>query len=156
MIGHEIGHGFDDQGSHYAGDGSLKNWWTDEDRAAFEERTARLVDQYDSLRPAEAPDHTVNGRLTVGENIGDLGGLGIAYQAFTIWREENPDDDAPESASDPLDQVSPEERAAEQDRAFFAAWAECWRQLTRTETAITRITSDPHSPNEFRLSLIHI
>ena len=154
VIGHEIGHGFDDQGSHYAGDGSLKNWWTDEDRSAFEERTARLVDQYEVLSPAEAPDHMVNGRLTLGENIGDLGGLGIAYQAFCIWREENPDDDAPAGASGSLDKASPEERAAEQDRAFFAAWAECWRQLTRTETAITRITSDPHSPNEFRCNQV--
>ncbi|MFD5330040.1 M13-type metalloendopeptidase, partial [Streptomyces sp. NPDC127092] len=78
MIGHEIGHGFDDQGSRYDGAGRLEDWWTEEDRAAFTERTSRLVAQYNALSPAEAPDHRVNGEFTLGENIGDLGGLGIA------------------------------------------------------------------------------
>ncbi|MFC7401480.1 M13 family metallopeptidase [Citricoccus sp. GCM10030269] len=141
VIGHEIGHGFDDQGSQYAGDGSLENWWTDADRQAFEERTRQLVDQYEVLSPAEAPDYHVNGELTLGENIGDLGGLGIAYKALGIWREEH-------------GSAGVADDSAEQDRAFFASWAECWRQLTRTETAITRITSDPHSPNEFRCNQV--
>ncbi len=157
VIGHEIGHGFDDQGSQYAGDGSLQNWWTDADRAAFEERTARLVDQYEVLHPAEAPEHHVNGRLTLGENIGDLGGLGIAHQALEIWREEH-DAGRPAAAdgldSGPVAEQADREAAREQDRAFFASWAECWRQLTRRETAITRITSDPHSPNEFRCNQV--
>ncbi|NUL47678.1 peptidase M13 [Cellulosimicrobium funkei] len=157
VIGHEIGHGFDDQGSQYAGDGSLQNWWTDADRSAFEERTARLVDQYEVLHPAEAPEHHVNGQLTLGENIGDLGGLGIAYRALGIWREEH---DAgrpgPADSADagPVGDAEAQQAALEQDRAFFASWAECWRQLTRTETAITRITSDPHSPNEFRCNQV--
>ncbi|MFB9072937.1 M13 family metallopeptidase [Citricoccus parietis] len=169
VIGHEIGHGFDDQGSQYAGDGSLQNWWTDADRAAFEERTTRLVGQYEALSPAEAPEHQVNGELTLGENIGDLGGLGIASQALGIWREENPgegsaggtDADRDGTGSEglpntdgPAERADADEASREQDRAFFASWAECWRQLTRTETAITRITSDPHSPNEFRCNQV--
>ena len=84
VIGHEIGHGFDDQGSHYDGDGRLANWWTDDDRAAFDDRTDRLVDQYDALAPEETPDAHVNGSLTIGENIGDLGGLSIAYKAYRL------------------------------------------------------------------------
>jgi putative endopeptidase len=167
VIGHEIGHGFDDQGSQYAGNGALQNWWTDEDRAAFDALTAQLVDQYEVLAPSEAPEHHVNGKLTLGENIGDLGGLGIAYKALGIWREENPDagltgsDDLAGSGAEGRPETDgPAERAAavaaerEQDRAFFASWAECWRQLTRTETVVTRIASDPHSPNEFRCNQV--
>ena len=78
VIGHEIGHGFDDQGSQFDGDGALRNWWSDEDRKAFEALTARLVAQYSALSPDAAPGHFVNGELTLGENIGDLGGLAIA------------------------------------------------------------------------------
>ena len=84
VIGHEIGHGFDDQGSKYDGDGRLTDWWTADDRAAFEARTASLIEQYDALEPAQVPDHHVNGALTIGENIGDLGGLGIAWKAYLI------------------------------------------------------------------------
>ena len=82
VIGHEIGHGFDDQGSKYDGAGNLQDWWTDDDRAEFEKRTARLIEQYDVLEPRQTPGHHVNGALTVGENIGDLGGLSIAYAAY--------------------------------------------------------------------------
>ena len=84
VIGHEIGHGFDDQGSRYDGDGNLNDWWTDEDRAAFEQRTDKLVAQYDVLSPDETPGQHVNGKLTLGENIGDLGGLSIAYVAYQL------------------------------------------------------------------------
>ena len=84
VIGHEIGHGFDDQGSQYDGDGRLTDWWTAADREAFEERTASLIAQYDALAPAQIPDHHVNGALTIGENIGDLGGLGIAWKAYLL------------------------------------------------------------------------
>ena len=84
VIGHEIGHGFDDQGSKYDGDGRLTDWWTEADRAAFEERTASLIAQYDALAPAQVPDHHVNGALTIGENIGDLGGLAIAWKAYLL------------------------------------------------------------------------
>ncbi|MDN5692721.1 MAG: peptidase M13, partial [Micrococcaceae bacterium] len=139
VIGHEIGHGFDDQGSRYDGSGRLEDWWTQEDRAAFTELTSRLVAQYNVLSPAEAPDHRVNGEFTLGENIGDLGGLGIAHRALEIWRDEG------DGAS--LD-------AAAGDREFFSAWAAVWRQLTRPETMVTRIASDPHSPNEFRCNQV--
>ncbi|HSL37705.1 MAG TPA: M13 family metallopeptidase, partial [Arthrobacter sp.] len=84
IIGHEIGHGFDDQGSQYDGSGLLRNWWTEDDRTAFESLAARLVAQFDALSPAAASGHTVNGKLTLGENIGDLGGLTIAYKAYLI------------------------------------------------------------------------
>ncbi|MFJ3957798.1 M13 family metallopeptidase [Arthrobacter sp. NPDC090010] len=139
VIGHEIGHGFDDKGSQYDGDGTLRNWWTDEDRTAFEERTHRLVDQFNALEPSEAPGHHVNGELTLGENIGDLGGLGIAYKAY---RASLDDADAPV-----LDGLSGAQR-------FFFAWATGWRQVIRSEEAIRRVTIDPHSPNEFRANAI--
>lgn len=140
VIGHEIGHGFDDQGSRYDGTGTLKNWWTDEDREAFSERTAKLVAQYSALSPAEAPGHHVNGEFTLGENIGDLGGLGIAYKALEIWREEQAEAERPDAVAE--------------DREFFATWASVWRQLTRPETMVTRIAADPHSPNEFRCNQV--
>ncbi|HEY8282564.1 MAG TPA: M13-type metalloendopeptidase, partial [Leifsonia sp.] len=87
VIGHEIGHGFDDQGSKFDGDGRLQDWWTASDRAAFEERTGTLIEQYNALAPAQVPDHHVNGALTIGENIGDLGGLGIAWKAYLLSLE---------------------------------------------------------------------
>ena len=84
VIGHEIGHGFDDQGSTCDGDGALVNWWTTEDREAFEKRTRALIEQYGELEPVQTPGHKINGELTIGENIGDLGGLSIAYKAYRI------------------------------------------------------------------------
>ncbi|MBT2512770.1 M13-type metalloendopeptidase [Arthrobacter sp. ISL-30] len=139
VIGHEIGHGFDDQGSQFDGSGALRNWWTEEDRAAFEERTAKLVSQYDALSPYAAPDHKVNGRLTLGENIGDLGGMTIAYKAYllSLNGEEPP----------VLDGFTGWQR-------FFMSWAAGWRQVIRPEEAIRRLATDPHSPNEFRTNAI--
>ena len=84
IIGHEIGHGFDDQGSQFDGSGALRNWWSEEDRKAFEGLAAKLVAQFDALAPYAAPEHKVNGKLTLGENIGDLGGLTIAYKAYLL------------------------------------------------------------------------
>jgi putative endopeptidase len=139
VIGHEIGHGFDDQGSQFDGGGTLRNWWTDQDRQAFEALTARLVAQFDSLSPAAAPGHHVNGRLTLGENIGDLAGLTIAYKAYQI----SLDGREPEV----LDGLTGEQR-------FFASWAAGWRQVIRQEEAIRRLATDPHSPNEFRTNAI--
>lgn len=142
VIGHEIGHGFDDQGSQFDGTGELKNWWTDEDRTAFEKLTGKLVDQYDALVPPEAPEHHVNGKLTLGENIGDLGGLGIAYTAYKL------DLAARGVESDEIiDGLNGDQR-------FFYSWAECWRTLMRPETMVTRITTDPHSPGEFRCNQV--
>ncbi|HKU34339.1 MAG TPA: M13-type metalloendopeptidase [Paenarthrobacter sp.] len=139
VIGHEIGHGFDDQGSQFDGSGALRNWWTEEDRAAFETRTAKLVAQYDALSPYAAPDHKVNGKLTLGENIGDLGGLTIAYKAYLLS----------------LDGAEPEviDGFTGQQR-FFMSWAAGWRQVIRAEEAIRRLATDPHSPNEFRTNAI--
>ncbi|MET4135832.1 M13-type metalloendopeptidase [Pseudarthrobacter sp. PvP090] len=139
VIGHEIGHGFDDQGSQYDGSGLLRNWWTEDDRTAFESLAARLVAQFDALTPAAAPGHYVNGKLTLGENIGDLGGLTIAYKAYLIslGGQEPP----------VLDGLTGVQR-------FFASWAASWRQVIRNEEAIRRIATDPHSPNEFRTNQI--
>lgn len=145
VIGHEIGHGFDDQGSRYGADGSLTDWWTAEDREAFEQRTAKLVGQFDGLIPSVLEgrdgDHRVNGELTLGENIGDLGGLGIAHQAYLLWREERG--------------LEPQEiEGYDDDQRFFFAWAQAWRHVVRPERAITLLSVDPHSPAEFRANQI--
>ncbi|WP_215523188.1 M13 family metallopeptidase [Varibaculum prostatecancerukia] len=130
VIGHEIGHGFDDQGSHYDGDGKLTEWWTEADREEFTKRTASLIAQYDVYRPSELPgeDVHVNGALTIGENIGDLGGLAIAYKA---WSKTHPEE-------------------AELAKEFFFSWARVWRTAIRPEAARQRLVIDPHSPAEFR------
>ena len=139
VIGHEIGHGFDDQGSQYDGSGLLRNWWTEDDRTAFEALTSKLVAQFEALSPTAAPGHNVNGKLTLGENIGDLGGLTIAYKAYLISLD----------GQEPpvLDGLTGVQR-------FFASWAAGWRQVIRTEEAIRRLATDPHSPNEFRTNAI--
>ncbi len=139
VIGHEIGHGFDDQGSKYDGDGRLTDWWTEADRAAFEERTGVLIEQYDALRPKQVPDHHVNGALTVGENIGDLGGLSIAWKAYLLsLKGEVPP---------VIDGLTGAER-------FFFSWAQAWQMKLRDEEAIRLLAIDPHSPNEFRCNQI--
>ena len=139
MIGHEIGHGFDDQGSQYDGDGALSNWWTDQDRAAFEERTAKLVAQYDALSPIAAPEERVNGKLTLGENIGDLGGLSIGYKAWQLAL---------------AGQAAPEIDGLSGDRRFYFAWASCWQSKNRPEDAVKRIAIDPHSPASWRCNQV--
>ncbi len=139
VIGHEIGHGFDDQGSRYDGDGRLHDWWTEADRTAFEERTASLIAQYDALEPTEAPGHHVNGALTIGENIGDLGGLGIAWRAYLISLD---------GAEPPvIDGLTGAQR-------FFLSWAQAWQIAIRPEEALRLLSIDPHSPNEFRCNQI--
>jgi putative endopeptidase len=139
VIGHEIGHGFDDQGSKYDGDGNLVNWWTQIDRDEFEKRTKRLIDQYNQLSPEAAPELKVNGALTIGENIGDLGGLTIAYKAYQISMG---------TAKPPvIDGYTGPQR-------FFMGWAQCWRSKYRAEEARRRIAIDPHSPAEFRCNQI--
>ncbi|HEX7210282.1 MAG TPA: M13-type metalloendopeptidase [Propionibacteriaceae bacterium] len=139
VIGHEIGHGFDDQGSTCDGDGMLRNWWTEKDREAFEERTLALIDQYNALQPEQAPGHHVNGQLTIGENIGDLGGLSIAFKAYQIAHEGDP-----ESLRD---DYTPEQR-------LFLSWAAVWQAKVRTEMLLQRMATDPHSPAEFRCNQI--
>jgi putative endopeptidase len=139
VIGHEIGHGFDDQGSKYDGDGRLLDWWTAEDRAAFEKRTKSLIAQYDALAPRQVPDHHVNGALTIGENIGDLGGLAIAWRAYLISLD----------GKEPpvIDGMTGAQR-------FFLSWAQAWQLKARDEEVIRLISIDPHSPNEFRCNQI--
>ena len=139
VIGHEIGHGFDDQGSKFDGDGALNNWWSDEDRAAFEIRSNALIEQYNTLVPEETPDITVNGALTVGENIGDLGGLAIAYKAYQISLAGK--------ASPVVGDLTGEQR-------LFFGWAQIWRTKVRPEEMRRRIAIDPHSPGEFRCNTI--
>ncbi|MFZ7087173.1 M13 family metallopeptidase [Curtobacterium sp. RRHDQ10] len=139
VIGHEIGHGFDDQGSQYDGDGRLQDWWTAADRTAFEERTSALIAQYDALIPREVPDGHVNGALTIGENIGDLGGLAIAWKAYLLSLD----------GQEPpvIDGLSGAER-------FFLSWAQAWQMAIRPEEAARLLSIDPHSPNEFRCNQI--
>jgi len=138
VIGHEIGHGFDDQGSKYDGDGLLVDWWTADDRAAFEERTKALIDQYSSFSPKQLDgSHHVNGALTIGENIGDLGGLAIAITAYEL-AVGGPVEDAPV-----IDGLTAAQRV-------FVGWAQSWRTKARDEEMIRRLATDPHSPDEFR------
>jgi putative endopeptidase len=139
VIGHEIGHGFDDQGSKTDGTGRLTDWWQPVDREAFEARTRALIDQYNELAPEETPDQHVNGALTIGENIGDLGGLGIAWKAYAISLKGEP---SPE-----IDGLSGAER-------FFLSWAQVWQWKARTEEVARRLAIDPHSPPEFRCNQI--
>lgn len=138
VIGHEFGHGFDDQGSRSDGDGKIRDWWTKESRAEFEKRTAGLVDQfnqYDAL-----PGLKINGRQNLGENIGDLGGLSVAYAAYQTYVKEKQGGKAPVIGGYTGDQ------------RFFLAWAQLWRNITSEGETRRRTLSDPHSPGEFRVN----
>jgi putative endopeptidase len=139
VIGHEIGHGFDDQGSRYDGNGTMTDWWEPADRAEFDRRSKALIEQYDALSPAGLPDHKVNGALTVGENIGDLGGLTIAIKAYRIATE----------GTEPLviDGFTGLQRV-------LIGWAQVWRAVTRDAEAIRRLTIDPHSPPDLRCNAV--
>ncbi|MFE1665012.1 M13 family metallopeptidase [Microbacterium sp. P02] len=146
VIGHEVGHGFDDQGSRFDGDGSLRDWWTDADRSAFEERTASLIEQYNTLVPRGLPaENTVNGALTIGENIGDLGGLSIALKAYALSLGEDPDG-VPTGA--------PEIEGYTGVQRLLLSWGQIWQQKGRDAETIRLLTIDPHSPNEFRCNQI--
>ena len=135
VIGHEIGHGFDDQGSKSDGDGNLVNWWTESDRAEFEKRTGKLIAQYGAFEPVQLPGEKVNGELTIGENIGDLGGLTIAYKAYLRSLAGKP---APV-----LDGLTGPQR-------FFVGFGQIWRVKFRDAALRQRLATDPHSPGEFR------
>ncbi len=139
VIGHEIGHGFDDQGSKYDGDGRLEDWWTEEDRAEFEKRTKALIAQYDAFVPQQlGPDGAhVNGSLTIGENIGDLGGLSIAIKAYRI------------ALGGSLESAPVVDGLTALERVFLG-WAQVWQSKGRDEEVQRRLATDPHSPNEFR------
>jgi endothelin-converting enzyme len=138
VIGHEISHGFDDSGSKYDGDGNLSNWWTEEDRAAFEQRTGILVEQFNQFEPVEGM--TVNGELTLGENIGDLSGVGMAYRAYisSLEGEEPP----------VIDGFTGPQR-------FFIGYAMSRKGKYKEEATINRLASDPHSPLEYRVNGVY-
>ena len=149
VIGHEIGHGFDDQGSKYDGDGNLVDWWTDEDRSAFSTRVDALIEQYQGLTPDglnPESDH-VNGAFTVGENIGDLCGLTIALLAYRLALGA---DGEPAEGND----VGPEIDGLTGIQRLISSWAIVWRTKTREEEAARRLAVDPHSPPEFRCNQV--
>lgn len=154
VIGHEIGHGFDDQGSKYDGDGNLVDWWTDDDRDAFGTRVEALIAQYEGLTPDgldPATDH-VNGAFTVGENIGDLGGLTIALLAYRLAQGSagRGYDGEPAEGTD----VGPEIDGMTGIQRLITSWAIVWRTKTRAEEAARRLAVDPHSPPEFRCNQV--
>src|SRR5690606_13566555 len=133
VIGHEISHGFDDAGSQYDAKGALNNWWTKEDREKFDARTEKLVNQFNNYKILDTL--SVNGRLPLGENIGDLGGLNAAYTAFKMTKEGQ--------SKEKIDGFTPDQR-------FFLSWAQVWRGNILPETASRYILMDPHSPEEYR------
>ncbi|GIW98234.1 MAG: zinc metalloprotease [Pirellulaceae bacterium] len=133
VIGHEISHGFDDKGSQYDGDGNLRNWWSPEDRAEFERRARRLVEQYNAYKPFD--DMNVNGEFTLGENIGDLGGMAVAYEAYRMSLG---------------DQEPPVIDGLTGDQRFFYGWAQIWRRKYREPELRKRLVQDPHAPSQYR------
>ncbi|MFM6975794.1 MAG: M13 family metallopeptidase [Sphingobacteriaceae bacterium] len=133
VIGHEISHGFDDSGSQYDKDGNLKNWWTAEDLAKFKAKAKALQEQYDAYTVLDTIH--VNGKLTLGENIGDLGGLNAAYEAFKMTAQGK--------SNERIDGFTPDQR-------FFLSWAQVWRGNILAESAAQLIVTDPHSPGEYR------
>jgi putative endopeptidase len=141
-IGHEIGHGFDDQGSQYDGEGNLIDWWEAEDRTEFDRRTQALVAQYNALCPAGLPGHTVNGALTLGENIGDLGGMIIALKAYDLSVTHSGAEEPPV-----LEGLTGKQR-------LLFAYAGVWRAKTHEAEAIRRLASDPHAPPDLRCNAV--
>ena len=134
VIGHEVGHGFDDQGAQYDGAGNLEDWWTPDDKSRFEEKSKALIAQYDGFEPRDLPGEHVNGALTVGENIGDLGGLTIALMAYNIARGGDV--------------------GLEDAQKLFLSWGHIWRTKRRKELSQQYLTIDPHSPPEFRANIV--
>ena len=146
VIGHEIGHGFDDQGSKSDGDGVLRNWWTDKDNEAFVAKTDALVGQYDSFCPLDEGTACVNGRLGLGENTGDLGGLSMAFKAYKLSLDSNGDGQLSADEQAPIiDGYTGEQR-------FFMAWAQVWRAKYREEALRQQLIRGPHSPPYYRVN----
>jgi predicted metalloendopeptidase len=135
VIGHEISHGFDDQGSRSDGDGNLRDWWSAEDKAAFQQRTGMLVEQYNGFSPLEKMN--VNGKLTLGENIGDLSGLTVAYRAYKLSLQG---------------QEAPAIEGFSGDQRFFLGWAQIWRGLYRDDAMRQYLLTDNHSPGQYRVN----
>ncbi|WP_333607488.1 M13 family metallopeptidase [Arsukibacterium sp.] len=134
VIGHEIGHGFDDQGAKYDGDGNLRNWWTEQDKAQFQARGGKLIGQYNRFEPL--PGVNVNGAVALGENIGDLGGMTVALKAYQLSLGGN---EAPV-----MDGFTGEQR-------FFISWAQIWRTKFREEALRRQLSTGPHSPAHYRV-----
>ena len=134
VIGHEIGHGFDDQGAKYDGDGNLRNWWTEQDKAKFQARGAKLIGQYNRFEPL--PGVNVNGAVALGENIGDLGGMTVALRAYQLSLAGK---EAPV-----MDGFTGEQR-------FFISWAQIWRTKFREEALRSQLSTGPHSPAQYRV-----
>jgi predicted metalloendopeptidase len=133
VIGHEISHGFDDSGARFDGKGNLRNWWTPNDEAEFQSRSKLLVEQYSNYEPL--PGMKLNGEFTLGENIGDLGGLAVAFTAYKLSLGDKP--------SAVIDGMTGEQR-------FFAGWAQVWRRKYREPELKKRLANDPHSPSQYR------
>ena len=139
VIGHEASHGFDDEGSQFDGAGNNVNWWSKADRAKFDARTAKLVQQFNDYTPIkDKPDAHVNGKLTLGENIADLGGLNVAYDALQVALKQHPAE-----ATQKIDGYT-------QDQRFFLNWARVWRGNIREQQALLRLNTDPHAPASLR------
>ena len=139
VIGHESSHGFDDQGSQFDGNGNRENWWTTQDKAQFKARTGKLVKQFDAYAPIPGkPDLHVNGQLTLGENIADLGGINIAYDALQTALKQDP-----KEASEKIDGMT-------EDQRFFLNWARIWHGDSREKNAELMLNADPHSPAKIR------
>lgn len=134
VIGHEISHGFDDNGSRYDGDGNMKNWWTEEDSRKFEARTNRLAEQYGAYEPLDSV--FVNGKFTLGENIGDLGGVAAAYDGLKLYLNDK-------GRPGEIQTFTPEQR-------FFISWATIWRTKYKDEALRNQVMTDPHSPGMYR------
>ena len=135
VIGHELGHGFDDSGAQYDGDGNLRDWWSASDKSEFEQRGQKFVKQFDQFKPF--PDVSVNGQLTLGENIGDLGGLIVSLEAYRLSLDGN---------------VGPIMDGYTGEQRFFMGWAQVWRRKYREETLRQRLVTDSHSPSEYRVN----
>jgi predicted metalloendopeptidase len=135
VIGHEISHGFDDQGSRSDGDGNLRDWWSAEDKSAFQQRTDMLSSQYDGFSPLQGMN--VNGKLTLGENIGDLSGLTVSFKAYKLSL---------------AGKQSPVIEGFTGDQRFFLGWAQVWRTLNRDDAMRQQLLTDPHSPGEYRVN----
>ncbi|KQM19528.1 M13 family metallopeptidase [Novosphingobium sp. Leaf2] len=137
VIGHEMGHGFDDQGAKYDGTGNLRDWWTPADKAAFDKLLDKLAAQYDAFCPFDDGKTCVNGKLTMGENIGDLGGLSLAYRAYKLSLNGKP---------------APVIDGFTGDQRFFMGWAQVWRSKVREAQARQYLIVDPHSPPQYRVN----
>ena len=134
VIGHEISHGFDDSGSRFDGDGNLNNWWTDADRKNFDAKVGQLAAQYSGYEPVKGS--FVNGKFTSGENIGDLGGVAVAYDALQMYLKDHGN---PGKIS-----------GFTQDQRFFMSWATVWRTKATDQYVTNQVKTDPHSPGQFR------